>query len=182
MHSWPAWPGSYTGLLVNSCKNNMGSSKSLCWCFFSPLPPQKSCLLMKFHPWSCKTPLCVCCAKTCRQLRRLQCICNVVFAAGWAAKTSCGPGNSSTQVDPGGFPVPVLVAQARKLFQMVVSCTALLRSHHLAGAWAGAATRAVWQLCLGEEVWRKETFMKMSRLSSLKPSLWKELFPGWHWG
>lgn len=57
--------------------------------------------------------------------------------------------------------MPVLIAQARKLFQMVVPCTALLRSHHLAGAWAGAATRAVGQLCLGKEVWRQETLMKM---------------------
>lgn len=147
-------------------ENNTGSSKTSCWCFFSPLPQKKSFLLMKFQPWSCETPLCGSSAETCSQFRRLQCICKFVFAAGWVAKPPCGCGNSSTQVkkDPGGFPVSVLIAQARKLFQMVVSCTALLRSHHLAGARAGAATRAVWQLCLGKGVWRKETFMKMSRL------------------
>lgn len=31
-----------------SCKNNPGFSKTLC--FFSSLPPRKSCLLMRFHP------------------------------------------------------------------------------------------------------------------------------------
>ena len=60
----------------------------------------------------------------------------------------------------------VLLAQAGKLFQVVVSCTALLRSDRLAGVWADAATRSAHQLCLGEEVGRKEAHTEMIRLFS----------------
>lgn len=66
--------------------------------------------------------------------------------------------------------MPVVVAQAGKLFQMVVSRTALLTSDHLVGVRADAATRSASRLCLGKEVGRKETWMKMIRLSSLKNS------------
>lgn len=88
----------------------------------------------------------MCGVEACSQFRS----CNLFHV-----KVYCRPGDSRTQVkeDPGGFALPVLMAQARKLYQVAVCCAVLPRPDHLAGVWANARGQCV-SLVLGKR-WGK---------------------------
>lgn len=121
-----------------------------------------------------------CCAETCSQFRRLQSICKFMVATGWAAKPYCRPGNSSRQVKERTLEDLLCLSSLPKQGSYSRSCTALLRSDRLAGVWDDAVTRSACRLCLGKEVGRKETCMKMVRLSSLKLSSRRGVLPDRH--